>query len=520
MLKRQELTHPAGEEAVLAEAAEYHPVEVDTYAGKVQVYWDPDSSVTPLGQLPFFIEYLKVGGRFDPWVLDCPLEYKSNNAPKKTNVLGSLLLSILSGHRRYAHISTLMNEQVNAEFLGMTKVVSDDSARRALKRIEEVDGVEWLQRHLYACYEGLLTTPWILDIDVTIKPLYGHQEGAVVGYNPHKPGRPSHTYHSYLIGKLRLVLEVVVQPGDQSHACHSMPGLMALLDRLPGDAKPEFIRGDCDFGNNNVMSELETTGHRYLFKLRKSKWVNRLIEHHHGKGNWTVFNDRCEAKEASLQLLGWKSARRVVIVRRRLNISRANTLALACSQKPQRDLAFITGPEDMRRYEYAVLVTNLEEELVTVIQHYRDRADCENCFDEIKNQWGWGGYTTKDLKSSQFMSRMIALIYNWWTLFARLANPHKHTEAITSRPLLLSSVGRVTKSARQTTLTITNQSNQAVQLKSIYHRLAVFFRQLKKNAPQLTRKQIWNRILCKAMEAFPVMTEPIDKKRLLASPAI
>jgi hypothetical protein len=29
--------------------------------------------VTPLGQLPFFIEYLKQGGLFDGWVADCPL---------------------------------------------------------------------------------------------------------------------------------------------------------------------------------------------------------------------------------------------------------------------------------------------------------------------------------------------------------------------------------------------------------------------------------------------------------------
>ena len=38
-----------------------------------------------------------------------------------------------------------------------------------------------------------------MDIDVTVKPLYGHQEGAVVGCNPTKPGRPSHTYHTYLM---------------------------------------------------------------------------------------------------------------------------------------------------------------------------------------------------------------------------------------------------------------------------------------------------------------------------------
>ena len=77
----------------------------------------------------------------------------------------------------------------------MTKVVSDDSARRALWKIEEEDGIPWLQDQLSYCYSPLLSQSWILDADVTVKPLYGKQEGAVVGYNPHKPGRPSHTYH-------------------------------------------------------------------------------------------------------------------------------------------------------------------------------------------------------------------------------------------------------------------------------------------------------------------------------------
>ena len=74
----------------------------------------------------------------------------------------------------------------------MSKVISDDSAIRALKRMDETAAVQWLQGHLQSCYEPLLSTPWILDVDVTVKPLYGHQEGAKVGYNPHKPGRPSH----------------------------------------------------------------------------------------------------------------------------------------------------------------------------------------------------------------------------------------------------------------------------------------------------------------------------------------
>jgi len=39
------------------------------------------------------------------------------------------------------------------------------------------------------CLEPVLSIPWILDIDVTVKPLYGHQQGAQIGHNPQKTGR-------------------------------------------------------------------------------------------------------------------------------------------------------------------------------------------------------------------------------------------------------------------------------------------------------------------------------------------
>lgn len=42
-----------------------------------------------------------------------------------------------------------------------------------------------------------MSVPWIMDGDATVKPLYGKQEGAGVGYNPHKPGdRPMRTTHT------------------------------------------------------------------------------------------------------------------------------------------------------------------------------------------------------------------------------------------------------------------------------------------------------------------------------------
>ncbi len=462
MILPPDITHPKGEALPVSKKAMIEAIEVDTFDGKVHVEWDPTAAVTPIGQLPFFIQFLKLGNRFEPWVKDCPLVYKSNNAPSKTDVLGSLLLSVLSGHTRYSHITTLMSDTVNSRLLGMNKVVSDDSARRALKKIDEQVGINWLQEHLHSSYAPLLTTPWILDTDVTVKPLYGHQQGAVLGYNPHKPGRPSHTYHTYMIANLRLVLEVEVQAGDQAQSAHSLPGLLSILNRLSPTQRPTMVRGDCDWGTHRVMRKLEDIGQDYLFKLKKSKNVKALINKHHCLGEWTYFNDGWEAKTDKLQLQGWDKERRVVIVRRRL--SNESVMALALGTGEQAQLAFIDGPEDIRVYEYAVLVTSLEDDLVSLVQHYRDRADCENVFDEIKNQWGWGGFTTHDQKSCQLITRIIALVYNWWSLFVRLANPGKHYEAITSRPLLLSSVGRLTQQGRQKRMTLTSSHALCVNL--------------------------------------------------------
>src|SRR5258708_19927616 len=99
--------HPEGE----GEGAGKQPLEsvtsVDTFAGKIHVKWAPEASVSSLGLMIFFIEFLKTSGLFDRWVEDCPLHYSSGNAPEKRDVLGTILLSLLSGHCQYAPINSL-----------------------------------------------------------------------------------------------------------------------------------------------------------------------------------------------------------------------------------------------------------------------------------------------------------------------------------------------------------------------------------------------------------------------------
>lgn len=87
-----------------------------------------------MGQLPFFIEFLHIRGLYESWVSQCPLRWTGLNAPSKRDVLGVVLLSVLSGHQRYVHLNALRCDGVNPGLLGMSKVVSEDSAGAGLAK--------------------------------------------------------------------------------------------------------------------------------------------------------------------------------------------------------------------------------------------------------------------------------------------------------------------------------------------------------------------------------------------------
>jgi hypothetical protein len=161
---------------------------------------------------------------------------------------------------------------------------------------------------------------------------------------------------------------------------------------------------------------------------------------------------------------------------------RENQERIRCEQL---ELAFVDLLKPARKYEYAVLITSLKDEILTVAQHYRDRADAENNFEELKNQWGWGGYTTHDLERCQIMARINALVYNWWSLFVRLAIPKRHAEAVISRPLLLSAVAKETHHGGKTTLTITRAHSKSRSAQRILASLAEFLRRVNATTVQL-----------------------------------
>jgi hypothetical protein len=488
-------------------------MRVRTPGGVFTVRWDERGSATAMGQLAFFAEYLETTGLFDAWLKSCPLSYTSPNAPKLVDVLGTWMLSILDGQWRYAHVGALRGDGVAPSILGMSKIISDDSLRRALGAIApETDerhtaqqraaqqaqlakAVQWMRDQLQHSIARATATPWILDCDTTIKPLYGKQAGAVVGYNPHKPGRPSHAIHTYWIGNLRLVLDAQLEPGNRHSPVHARPGLVALLEGLPAQQRPRLVRGDCAFGSEGEMSALEALGQPYLFKLRQSAGVKRLVQRQWARRDWCPVGQGWQACEDTLLLMGWTQRRRVIVMRRErradLVVEVKRTARGRRKNQAQTELCFIDENAPVKSWEYAVLVCNTHYELQNIGQLYRDRADCENGFDEIKNQWGWGGYCTHDIERCALSAQAVALIYNWWSWYVRLAHPKTRLEAITSRPKLLSAVGRMTNHSGQTKILLTITHEAASQIRRLVANVRRGLQHVQANAPQLPNAERW-----------------------------
>jgi hypothetical protein len=304
-----------------------------------------------------------------------------------------------------------------------------------------------------------------------------------------------------------VVLDMEVQAGNQTAPSFAQPELWAFVDGLAERSRPIFLRGDCHWGTEKAMVGAEERVIGYLFKLKQSANVKKLIGQIFNQEEWVEAGQQWQGRVDELRLSGWTKARRVVVLRKPLR-SKAAVEGEAAGKKSKQkapkqltlDLPELTHQGVL--YEYVVLVTSLTGEVRTVAQHYRDRGDVENNFDELKNQWGWAGFMTQDRKRCQIMGRIIALVYNWWTIFMRLGIPDKHAEAVTSRPLALHGIARQTSHGNQTTVEITSTHSKAPQIAEILTKVSGFLKRIKVTAEQLTQGERWKLILSAAFRSF------------------
>jgi hypothetical protein len=446
---------------------------LDTLPGKFTLT-RTDAALTAYGGLVAWSGFLKHLGIIERLADRCPVRRTSPNAAPVREVVHSFVLSALVEGKRFSHVRWLTDDPALATIMDMKRVRGEDALPRLAQEMSVAQMRDWLQPPQSELYSAL-PERFIADWDSTVNTRYGRQEDAALGYNPHKRGRKSHHPLLCVAARTRLCLHLEWRPGDSVSATAWTPAMETLWRHPTIRQRLWLNRGDAGFGQEAILAWHEAPGEprpQYLFKLRLTPNVRRAI----AKVPWPQWTGAptlgCQQiAQTTVQLHGWSRARRVVIVR---------TLK---PRNPSPQDEFWATPED----DVAVYVTNLEPDEATPEQLallYAQRADTENVFDELKNQWGFRGYCSQRAVVTELAARLVLLTYNLWSLFTRLLGltPGHHAEAVTSRRDFLFLAAQVVQSGRQRVVKLAVKASWWEVLKGCYERLRTW---LAATAPQL-----------------------------------
>ena len=145
----------------------------------------------------------------------------------------------------------------------------------------------------------------------------------------------------------------------------SLPELTRVLDGLERDERPWLVRGDCGYGTDRVMQQVEERGQKHLLELAMNKRAKERVQRLAGQGGW---QDAGQER----QLRGWPRERRVMMPKRRLpEKARHSQRALARLQPSLPGIPVALLEEELPCHAYPVLVTlvtTLRQEVLTVAQ--------------------------------------------------------------------------------------------------------------------------------------------------------
>ena len=121
---------------------------------------------------------------------------------------------------------------------------------------------------------GAVRSIWI-DVDSTVKTVFGHQEGAAKGYNPHKRGALS--YHPLIAFccDTKEIMQAWYRTGNAYTSNGIVEFMKQLLSHLSCRVRIVF-RGDSGFFVGALLALLERLGHGYLIKVKLKNLVTIL----------------------------------------------------------------------------------------------------------------------------------------------------------------------------------------------------------------------------------------------------
>ncbi len=307
---------------------------------------------------------------------------------------------------------------------GLPKVPHPETLRQFLiaKALVLHPKLHTVHNHLRAHFLALpypLTSLWF-DFDSTARTLYGHQEGAMKGYNPHKKGAKS--YHPLLCTEAHLgdCLGGVLRYGNASSAAGVLEMLDEVLSIIPVGVRELRARADAGFYERDFIEKLDKNriGFAVVADLTAPIQYRLLGLRYHR------INALESTAEFHYQPHGWPRAHRFVVMRERLTEPRSRQLKLL----------------KLDRFAYRVIVTNLGLTPCGVFNFYDGRVGLERIIRVLKDDFPYATAPTQRFPANAMYAEESLLAYNLMIWFQRLCLPEdwqSYTTATLRQRLLL-----------------------------------------------------------------------------------
>ena len=215
---------------------------------------------------------------------------RSNNQIRAVDVMLSWFYGLALGAERFEHFTRYRRDRLLGELLGVQRFGSPDTLRRLFLRFNYRQVTEVSERLMRFSLSGMrpVLMGHTLDLDSTVLCRYGKQEGSLKGYNPEKPGRPSHHPLVAFLAEGRRLLWAVLRSGNSGSANGCVEFLKQALGVLGSGHRIGLVRADAGFFEKRLLEYLESQELPYIIVARLTAVVRKLVVHQIPSTAWRV----------------------------------------------------------------------------------------------------------------------------------------------------------------------------------------------------------------------------------------
>jgi len=357
-----------------------------------------DKKVTAWGGMRMFKEFVDRTGVRDKLTQIGLPQPMSNRGYNPVQLIESFWVSVWLGGVRFAHTAIVRFDEALKAIFGWKRVPSVSTYTRFFRKFgrEAVDNIFGEINRWF--FEQMPKRTFTVDLDSSVITRYGKQEGSCIGYNPRKPGRPSHHPIMAFIADIRMVAHSWLRPGNAGSNNGALIFLRETMNIL-GKHRIGLLRGDSGFFDGKFFDYVEREELSYITAVRMNRVIKERIQSLRG---WITVDDGIECAEFTYQAGTWSKPRRIVAIRQLLEL------------RPQASGKYLF---DMHDYRYQAWVTNLSLPHAEVWRLYRGRADSENRIEELKYDFGFEGFCLKEFYATEATFRCVMVAYNLISLF-------------------------------------------------------------------------------------------------------